>query len=43
MKSVKIRRQFGLWDSAITPQSLAQQMSFSDVAWDQDGSLVCMR
>lgn len=40
MNSGKIRRQFGLWDSAITPLSLARGMDFADVAWGQDGSLV---
>ncbi len=30
-------RQYGLWDSPITPASLAQGLRLSDVAWDTDG------
>ena len=40
MSSSKKTRQYGLWDSPITPVSLARGMRFSDVAWDQDGTLV---
>jgi dipeptidyl aminopeptidase/acylaminoacyl peptidase len=40
MNETKIERQFGLWDSPISPISLARGISFSDVAWNQDGTLV---
>lgn len=40
MSTSKITRQFGLWDSPITPLSLSRGMKFSDAAWDQDGTLV---
>lgn len=36
----QIRRAYGLWDSPITPLSLARRVRFSDVAWDQSGALV---
>ncbi|MBN2149795.1 MAG: prolyl oligopeptidase family serine peptidase [Anaerolineales bacterium] len=36
----KTPRQFGLWDSPITPLRLSRGISFSDVAWDDDGSLL---
>ncbi len=35
-----IRRAYGLWDSPITPLSLAGRVRFSDVLWDQSGALV---
>ncbi len=35
-----IKRQYGLWDSPIKPINLARGISFSDVAWDHDGTLV---
>jgi len=35
--SEKEQRQFGLWDSWITPKSLAQGLRFGDVLWDDDG------
>ncbi len=35
-----ISRQYGLWDSPISPVSLARGLSFSDVAWDASGTLV---
>lgn len=38
--SSKIHRQFGLWDSPISPISIAKGTSFTDVAWDHDGTLV---
>ena len=38
--SSKIHRQFGLWDSPISPISVARGTSFTDVAWDHDGTLV---
>lgn len=40
MTDQKITRQYGLWDSPITPVSLARGISFSGLAWDQDGTLV---
>ena len=40
MNHPKIRRQFGLWDSPLSPLSLATSFSFTDLAWDQDGTLV---
>ncbi len=40
MTEGKIKRQFGLWDSPITPQKLAQGISFANVEWDQSGTLV---
>jgi len=36
----KTRRQYGLWDSPITPISMARGSGFSDLAWDQNGTLV---
>ncbi len=39
-QKAKIKKQYGLWKSPITASSLARGLSFSDVAWDQDGSLV---
>ena len=38
--SSRTRRQFGLWDSPISPKSIAQGIGFSDVAWDQHETLV---
>jgi len=38
--SSKIHRQFGLWDSSISPISVARGTSFTDVAWDHDGTLI---
>lgn len=35
-----VLRPFGLWDSPISPLSLARGLTFSDVAWDHDGTLV---
>ena len=40
MTEQKNRAQFGLWKSPITPISLASGLGFSDLAWDQDGTLV---
>lgn len=40
MGADKVLKQYGLWDSPITPISLARGMTFSDVAWDSDGTLV---
>lgn len=36
----KISRQHGLWDSSITPISLARSLAFGELAWNQDGALV---
>jgi len=36
----KTGRQYGLWDSPITPVSLARGLRFSDVTWDEGGALV---
>jgi dipeptidyl aminopeptidase/acylaminoacyl peptidase len=33
-------RHFGLWDSPVTPLSLARGLTFSDLRWDHDGTLV---
>lgn len=35
-----IQRQYGLWDSPITPNKMAQGVSFANVEWDQGGALV---
>lgn len=35
-----INLQYGLWKSPITPASLSQGLSFSDTAWDDDGTLI---
>lgn len=40
MEKEKICHQFGLWNSPFSPLSLSRELTFSDVAWDQDGSLV---
>jgi dipeptidyl aminopeptidase/acylaminoacyl peptidase len=40
MHTGKEIRPFGLWDSPITPLSLARGLSFSEVAWDENGALV---
>ena len=40
METEKHVRQFGLWDSPITPLSLARGLGFSEVAWDESGALV---
>ncbi|HEX9027859.1 MAG TPA: hypothetical protein VF823_01715, partial [Anaerolineales bacterium] len=39
MDEPKTNRQFGLWDSPITPTSLSRGMGFTDVAWDSSGAL----
>ncbi len=36
----KIPCQFGLWNSQLTPRSIAGEMTFTDVLWDDDGTLV---
>ncbi len=40
MTETKTQKQYGLWQSPITPLSLARSTGFSDVAWDEDGTLV---
>jgi len=40
MNEKKQTKQFGLWPSPISPERLARGISFSDVGWDHDGSLV---
>ena len=40
MTDEKIGCQYGLWDSPISPISLARVMRFEDVAWDDSGTLV---
>lgn len=40
MKKEKSPQQFGLWPSPITPISLARGIGFSDIAWDNDGTLI---
>ncbi len=40
MTLLKIRRQFGLWDSPISSVRMARGIGFSDAAWDPSGALV---
>jgi dipeptidyl aminopeptidase/acylaminoacyl peptidase len=40
MNLSRINRQFGLWDSPISPINLGRGITLADVAWDSDGSLV---
>jgi dipeptidyl aminopeptidase/acylaminoacyl peptidase len=40
MTPTRINRQFGLWDSPISPISLGRGITLAEVAWDSDGSLV---
>ncbi|HEY61850.1 MAG TPA: S9 family peptidase [Anaerolineae bacterium] len=40
MKDAKEIKQYGLWSSPITPVHLAQGLNLTDIAWDDDGSLV---
>ncbi|MBN1667214.1 MAG: S9 family peptidase [Anaerolineales bacterium] len=40
MTTQKTSRQYGLWTSPITAISLARGISFSDLAWDQDNTLI---
>ncbi|MBC8333254.1 MAG: S9 family peptidase [Anaerolineae bacterium] len=37
---MKTRKQFGLWPSPISPQRIGAGLSISDIAWDDDGTLV---
>src|SRR3990172_7144289 len=39
MNNNRISRQYGLWDSPITPLSLTRGIRLSDVAWGEDGTL----
>ncbi len=39
MQSEKISRQFGLWDSPISPISLAGELKLLDTGWDLGGAL----
>ena len=40
MNDNRIKRQYGLWDSPVSSRSLGRGIRFSDVQWDQSGSLV---
>lgn len=40
MSCGKKQRQYGLWDSPISPQSLARSLNFQDVVLAEDGTLV---
>ena len=40
MTTNKTPKQFGLWPSPISPISLARGLAFSDLAWNEDGTLV---
>ena len=40
MNTSKVKRQFGLWESPISPISLGRGITLADVAWDSDGSLL---
>jgi len=40
MDPEKTQCQFGLWDSPISPQSMAGELDLLDVSWGQDGSLI---
>src|SRR4030042_418988 len=40
MTSNKTSRQYGLWDSPITPTSVGRGITFNDVIWDESGALV---
>jgi dipeptidyl aminopeptidase/acylaminoacyl peptidase len=37
---VKIKKQYGLWGSPVSPRKLGKGIKFTDLAWDDDGSLV---
>ncbi len=36
----KSRKPYGAWPSSIMPQDISQRLTFSDVAWNEDGTLV---
>jgi dipeptidyl aminopeptidase/acylaminoacyl peptidase len=40
MDTEKIQRQFGLWDSPVSPTSVANENKFVEVDWNDDGTLV---
>jgi dipeptidyl aminopeptidase/acylaminoacyl peptidase len=40
MTKKKTTAQYGLWPSPITPINLARGIGFTDLAWDQDGTLI---
>ena len=40
MTHTKTHKQYGLWSSPITPQMIGQGLDFSDLAWNDDGTLV---
>lgn len=40
MTDKKSRHPYGLWASPFSPLSLSRELSFSDAAWDKDGTLV---
>jgi dipeptidyl aminopeptidase/acylaminoacyl peptidase len=40
MDSEKIQRQFGLWDSPVSPTSLANENKFVEVDWNDDDALI---
>ena len=40
MRLEKQLRQYGLWSSLLSARSLAQGLSFADLAWDESGALV---
>lgn len=40
MENEKSRHPYGLWASPFSPRSLSRELSFSDVVWDQNGTLV---
>jgi len=37
MTEIPITRPYGLWDSPLTPQSLASRLRIMDMQWDSDG------
>ena len=37
---MKTKKQFGLWPSPISPQRIGAGLGISDIAWDDDGSLI---
>jgi dipeptidyl aminopeptidase/acylaminoacyl peptidase len=39
MDDNKTKRQYGLWESPISPHSLSRGIEFGDVAWDESGTL----
>lgn len=39
MNNKRVNRQYGLWDSSVSSVSMARGISFSNVAWSEDGTL----